>query len=159
MTTFTGFVLPSDFDRMSEIPADSTTARTEPPAMTPVPFDAGLLRPLAERGPHGLRALGLLVLAVTRVEAGRGGEGLPRDVVDQLRVDVRDRAVHGKPWTRGAALHLRTHAGVTANAARLATLHSHVVPSLGLRADLAGLACLALDALFRVLDALRLVRV
>src|SRR6266850_34296 len=40
-TTFTGLVLPSDFERMSLIPADSTTARTEPPAMTPVPFDAG----------------------------------------------------------------------------------------------------------------------
>src|SRR6266550_2329231 len=44
MTTFTGFVLPSDFDRMSLMPADSTTARTEPPAMTPVPFDAGRSR-------------------------------------------------------------------------------------------------------------------
>src|SRR5207247_2289906 len=31
MTTFTGFVLPSDFERMSWMPADSTTARTEPP--------------------------------------------------------------------------------------------------------------------------------
>jgi len=41
LTTFTGLVLPSDFDRMSLIPADSTTARTEPPAMTPVPLDAG----------------------------------------------------------------------------------------------------------------------
>src|SRR2546428_6076161 len=40
-TTFTGLVLPSDFERMSLIPADSTTARTDPPAMTPVPFDAG----------------------------------------------------------------------------------------------------------------------
>ena len=41
MTTLTGFVLPSDFERMSLMPADSTTARTEPPAMTPVPFEAG----------------------------------------------------------------------------------------------------------------------
>src|SRR5437899_2409982 len=47
MTTFTGFVLPSDFDRMSLMPADSTTARTEPPAMTPVPFDAGRSRTFA----------------------------------------------------------------------------------------------------------------
>src|SRR6266540_3705879 len=41
ITTFTGFVLPSDFERMSLMPADSTTARTDPPAMTPVPFEAG----------------------------------------------------------------------------------------------------------------------
>src|SRR5207248_10832314 len=47
MTTFTGFVLPSDFERMSWMPADSTTARTEPPAITPVPFDAGRRRTFA----------------------------------------------------------------------------------------------------------------
>ena len=41
-TTFTGFVPPIDFDRMSRMPAAVTTARTEPPAMTPVPCDAGL---------------------------------------------------------------------------------------------------------------------
>src|SRR5919107_517973 len=33
---------PSDFDRMSWIPAHSSTARTGPPAITPVPGDAGL---------------------------------------------------------------------------------------------------------------------
>src|SRR5207245_791919 len=33
--------------RMSWMPADSTTARTEPPAMTPVPFDAGRRRTFA----------------------------------------------------------------------------------------------------------------
>src|SRR3979409_741773 len=32
---------PSDFDRMSLMPAASTTARTGPPAMTPVPGEAG----------------------------------------------------------------------------------------------------------------------
>src|SRR6188472_638089 len=40
--TFTGLVEPYTFARMSWIPADSTTARTEPPAMTPVPWEAGL---------------------------------------------------------------------------------------------------------------------
>src|SRR3954469_9619604 len=39
--TFTGFVEPWILARMSRIPAASTTARTEPPAMTPVPCDAG----------------------------------------------------------------------------------------------------------------------
>ena len=33
---------PMDLDRMSLIPAASTTARTGPPAMTPVPGAAGL---------------------------------------------------------------------------------------------------------------------
>src|SRR5262245_5792687 len=41
-TTLTGLVEPSDLDRMSLTPAASTTARTEPPAMTPVPCEAGL---------------------------------------------------------------------------------------------------------------------
>src|SRR5688572_9928903 len=41
-TTLTGLLEPSDFDRMSRMPAASTTARTEPPAMTPVPCEAGL---------------------------------------------------------------------------------------------------------------------
>src|SRR6187455_1199328 len=40
--TFTGFVDPYTLARMSWIPAASTTARTEPPAMTPVPCEAGL---------------------------------------------------------------------------------------------------------------------
>ena len=39
--TLTGFVEPSDLDRMSRMPAASTTARTELPAMTPVPCEAG----------------------------------------------------------------------------------------------------------------------
>ena len=41
-STFCGFAEPSDFVRMSWIPAASRTARTAPPAMTPVPGDAGL---------------------------------------------------------------------------------------------------------------------
>lgn len=40
-TTLCGFDEPRLFDRMSWMPADSTTARTAPPAMTPVPGDAG----------------------------------------------------------------------------------------------------------------------
>src|SRR5207247_8573066 len=40
-TTLCGFVLPRDFVSMLEIPADCTTARTGPPAITPVPSDAG----------------------------------------------------------------------------------------------------------------------
>ena len=40
--TLTGFVEPWTLARMSRIPADSTTARTAPPAMTPVPWEAGL---------------------------------------------------------------------------------------------------------------------
>ncbi len=41
-TTLWGFVVPSDFVRMFWTPADSSTARTAPPAMTPVPSEAGL---------------------------------------------------------------------------------------------------------------------
>ena len=40
-TMLIGFDEPIDFDRMSLIPAASTTARTGPPAMTPVPGAAG----------------------------------------------------------------------------------------------------------------------
>ena len=40
--TLTGLVEPYTFERMSRMPAASTTARTEPPAMTPVPWLAGL---------------------------------------------------------------------------------------------------------------------
>jgi hypothetical protein len=39
---FSEFELPSDFVRMSRMPAASTTARTAPPAITPVPGAAGL---------------------------------------------------------------------------------------------------------------------
>src|SRR5262245_29015665 len=39
--TVLGFAVPSDFVRMSWTPHDSRTARTAPPAMTPVPGDAG----------------------------------------------------------------------------------------------------------------------
>src|SRR4051794_20367778 len=42
LTRLIGFWEPSDFERMSWIPASSSTARTPPPAMTPVPGDAGL---------------------------------------------------------------------------------------------------------------------
>src|SRR5436305_7965096 len=41
-TRLIGFCEPSDLERMSWIPASSSTARTPPPAMTPVPGDAGL---------------------------------------------------------------------------------------------------------------------
>src|SRR5439155_1977060 len=40
-TTLCGFAEPSDFVRMFVMPADSTTARTAPPAMMPVPSGAG----------------------------------------------------------------------------------------------------------------------
>ena len=40
-TMLMGFDDPIDFDRMSLIPAASITARTGPPAITPVPGDAG----------------------------------------------------------------------------------------------------------------------
>src|SRR5438876_3633186 len=40
-TTLCGFADPSDFVRIFVIPAASTTARTAPPAMMPVPSDAG----------------------------------------------------------------------------------------------------------------------
>src|SRR5215467_899637 len=40
-TTLWGLVLPRHFVRMSWMPALSTTARTAPPAMTPVPCEAG----------------------------------------------------------------------------------------------------------------------
>src|SRR5665811_2524539 len=46
-TTLTGFVEPWTLVRMSRMPAASTTARTEPPAMTPVPCEAGLSSTLA----------------------------------------------------------------------------------------------------------------
>src|SRR5581483_1604141 len=41
LATFTGLALPRDLVRMSLIPAASTTARTDPPAITPVPRAAG----------------------------------------------------------------------------------------------------------------------
>src|SRR5215218_7991135 len=41
-TMLMGLDEPSDFDNTSWIPAHSRTARTGPPAMTPVPGDAGL---------------------------------------------------------------------------------------------------------------------
>src|SRR5437870_4152846 len=44
LTTLCGFAVPSDFVRMFWMPADSRIARTGPPAMTPVPSDAGLRR-------------------------------------------------------------------------------------------------------------------
>src|SRR5262252_7044804 len=40
-TTLCGFADPSDFVRIFVMPADSTTARTAPPAMMPVPSGAG----------------------------------------------------------------------------------------------------------------------
>src|SRR6266566_4988916 len=41
LMTLCGFVVRSDFVRMSWMPTDSSTARTGPPAMTPVPGAAG----------------------------------------------------------------------------------------------------------------------
>src|SRR5690348_8589445 len=41
LTRLIGFCEPSDFERMSWIPASSSTARTPPPAITPVPGAAG----------------------------------------------------------------------------------------------------------------------
>src|ERR687891_1133551 len=41
-TRLIGFWVPSDLERMSWIPASSSTARTPPPAITPVPGEAGL---------------------------------------------------------------------------------------------------------------------
>src|SRR3954466_7976229 len=41
-TRLIGFWVPRDLERMSWIPASSSTARTPPPAMTPVPGEAGL---------------------------------------------------------------------------------------------------------------------
>src|SRR5262245_21628047 len=40
-TRLIGFWLPSDFDSTSWMPASSSTARTPPPAITPVPGEAG----------------------------------------------------------------------------------------------------------------------
>ena len=42
LTRLIGFWLPSDFDSTSWMPASSSTARTPPPAITPVPGEAGL---------------------------------------------------------------------------------------------------------------------
>jgi len=42
-TMFTGVFEPRDFDKIFEIPANSNTARTGPPAITPVPGAAGLI--------------------------------------------------------------------------------------------------------------------
>src|SRR5262245_52654104 len=47
-TTLCGLEEPRHFERMSWMPADSTTARTAPPAMTPVPAEAGRNRTLPE---------------------------------------------------------------------------------------------------------------
>src|SRR5215218_5133061 len=43
-TRLIGFWLPSDFESTSLIPASSSTARTPPPAITPVPGEAGFRR-------------------------------------------------------------------------------------------------------------------
>jgi hypothetical protein len=45
-TRFTGFEVPSDLVRMSRMPASSSTARTPPPAITPVPSEAGFMNTL-----------------------------------------------------------------------------------------------------------------
>src|SRR5690606_3952322 len=45
-TRFTGLEVPSDLVRMSRMPASSSTARTPPPAITPVPSEAGFMRTL-----------------------------------------------------------------------------------------------------------------
>jgi hypothetical protein len=45
--TLIGFELPSDFVKMSRMPAASTTARTGPPAITPVPGAAGFIKTFA----------------------------------------------------------------------------------------------------------------
>ena len=42
LTMLWGLFDPTDLARISRIPADSITARTAPPAITPVPGDAGL---------------------------------------------------------------------------------------------------------------------
>ena len=42
LTTLIGVAEPNDLDKISEIPANSITARTGPPATTPVPAEAGL---------------------------------------------------------------------------------------------------------------------
>src|SRR4029434_7458350 len=41
-TRLIGFWLPSDFESTSWMPASSSTARTPPPAITPVPGEAGI---------------------------------------------------------------------------------------------------------------------
>ncbi len=41
-TILIGVLEPSDFDKISATPASSNTARTGPPAITPVPAEAGL---------------------------------------------------------------------------------------------------------------------
>ena len=46
-TTLWGFDEPWDFDRTSCIPTDSKTVLTAPPAITPVPSDAGLINTFA----------------------------------------------------------------------------------------------------------------
>src|SRR3954452_16486594 len=45
LTRLIGFCEPSDFERMSWIPASSSTACTPPPAITPVPGEAGFGNP------------------------------------------------------------------------------------------------------------------
>src|SRR4051812_31993690 len=48
LTRLIGFCEPSDLLRMSWMPASSSTARTPPPAITPVPSEAGLRNTLPE---------------------------------------------------------------------------------------------------------------
>ena len=43
-TMLIGVFEPKDFERISPTPASSSTARTGPPAITPVPSEAGLIR-------------------------------------------------------------------------------------------------------------------
>ena len=48
LTMLIGVLEPIHFDKMSVYPANSTTARTGPPAMIPVPWLAGLINTLPD---------------------------------------------------------------------------------------------------------------
>src|SRR4051794_2972699 len=75
LTRLIGFCEPSDLERMSWIPASSSTARTPPPAMTPVPGEAGLgstgPRPGMPGGWGGVGGPGLEEHAPRAVDAER----------------------------------------------------------------------------------------
>src|SRR5207237_9046917 len=87
--------------------------------------DALGLRLLAEHRADRLRTLALLGVSVLGVDARRGDERVARVVVDELRVDVLDRAEHGEARTSRAPADLLPHARVAPGPAFPSCLFCH----------------------------------
>src|SRR2546429_750248 len=113
--------------------ASAVAQRLDPPviAISAAIEDRGLdplrLRALAKQRSDGFGPLALLALAVLRVDARRGDEGPARVVVDELRVDVRERAEHGETRPVRAAADLLAHALVPTDPALGSRFGCHYV--------------------------------